>query len=42
MDPERFRQIRNLFQAALERDASARADFLKEACLGDEPLQAEV
>ena len=42
MDPERFRQIRNLFQAALERDASARADFLKEACLGDEPLQEEV
>ena len=42
MTPERFRQIRNLFEAALERDAAARSSFLVEACQGDEPLCAEV
>jgi hypothetical protein len=42
MTPERFRQIRNLFEAALERDAASRSSFLVEACQGDEPLRAEV
>jgi serine/threonine protein kinase len=42
MTPERFRQIRNLFEAALEREAPLRAPFLAEACQGDEPLRAEV
>ncbi len=42
MTPERFRQIRNLFEAALERDAASRLSFLAEACQGDEPLRAEV
>jgi serine/threonine protein kinase len=42
MTPERFRQIRNLFDAALERDAALRTSFLAEACQGDEPLRAEV
>jgi len=31
MTPERFRQIRNLFKAALERDAASRSSFLVEA-----------
>ncbi len=42
MTPERFRQIRNLFEAALERDGASRSSFLAEACQGDEPLRAEV
>ena len=42
MTPERFRQIRNLFEAALERDAASRPTFLAEACQGDEPLREEV
>src|SRR5215813_4787184 len=42
MRAERFRQIRNLFDAALERDPEARNVFLKEACRGDEDLLFEV
>ncbi len=42
MTPERFRQIRNLFDAVLERDAASRNSFLSEACQGDEPLRTEI
>jgi serine/threonine protein kinase len=42
MTPERFRQIRNLFDAAMERNPTARASFLAEACQGDESLREEV
>ncbi|MBI4472130.1 MAG: serine/threonine protein kinase, partial [Acidobacteria bacterium] len=42
MKAERFRQIRNLFDAALERDQESRNAFLKEACQGDEELLMEV
>jgi serine/threonine protein kinase len=42
MQAERFRQIRNLFDAALERDQAARSAFLQEACHGDETLLMEV
>jgi serine/threonine protein kinase len=42
MTPERFRQIRNLFEAILERPPDARGAFLVEACAGDTDLQAEV
>jgi len=42
MTPERFRQIRSLFDAALEREPAARASFLDEACHGDAWLRAEV
>jgi serine/threonine protein kinase len=42
MTQERFRQIRNLFEAALERPPEARAAFLEEACLGDQELREEV
>jgi len=42
MTPERFRQIRNLFEAAMERNPTARSSFLAEACQGDESLREEV
>jgi serine/threonine protein kinase len=42
MTPERFRQIRNLFEAALERDSDARTVFLSDACRGDDLLRVEV
>jgi serine/threonine protein kinase len=42
MTPERFRQIRNLFEAVVERPLDRRGTFLAEACAGDVDLQAEV
>lgn len=42
MTPERFRQVRNLYEAALEKDTEARQAFLKEACLGDEAMFNDV
>ena len=42
MTPQRFQQIRNVFEAALDRDAGARSGFLEEACRSDEDLRAEV
>jgi serine/threonine protein kinase len=42
MQPERWRQIENLFIAALERDADQCAIFLDRACAGDEQLRDEV
>jgi len=42
MDPERWKQIEQLCQAALEREESQRSAFLKEACGGDEALCREV
>jgi serine/threonine protein kinase len=42
MRAERFRQIRNLFDAALERSPDTRNAFLQEACHGDEELLVEV
>ncbi|MEO6119307.1 MAG: serine/threonine-protein kinase, partial [Terriglobales bacterium] len=42
MKAERFRQIRNLFEAALERTPEARSQFIREACHGDEELLMEV
>ncbi|MBD3335245.1 MAG: protein kinase, partial [Candidatus Eisenbacteria bacterium] len=42
MDRERFRRIRELFLAALELGADARATLLKEACGGDEDLRTDV
>lgn len=42
MTQERFRQIRNLFDAALERDTDARTAFLQEACRDDQDLHEEV
>ena len=42
MDRERWRKIERLYDAALERDSSERAQFLAEACVGDESLLREV
>jgi eukaryotic-like serine/threonine-protein kinase len=42
MKPERWQQLENLFQSALERDASQRSAFLDEACRGDEALRSKV
>src|SRR5215203_2114965 len=42
MTPERWRRVDELFHAALERDGAGRADFLAEACAGDEALRSEV
>ena len=35
MTAERFRQIRNVFEASLDRTEGSRASFLDEACQGD-------
>jgi Tol biopolymer transport system component/predicted Ser/Thr protein kinase len=42
MTPERWQQVERLYQAALEREPSQRAAFLKEACAGDEVVRQEV
>ena len=42
MDPDRWRQIEQLYQAALERGEHERAAFLHEACAGDESLEHEI
>jgi non-specific serine/threonine protein kinase/serine/threonine-protein kinase len=42
MTPERWQQVKAVFQAALERAAGERASFLDAACAGDEALRAEV
>src|SRR5262249_5584243 len=42
MNPERWKQIDELFSAVLELDVEKRAAFLEEACAGDEALKKEV
>src|SRR5438874_12038485 len=42
MKPERWQQIKNLLQAALEREPAARPAFLDEACASDSGLRREV
>jgi eukaryotic-like serine/threonine-protein kinase len=42
MKPERWKQIDQLFDLALQREASQRTAFLKKACAGDEELRREV
>ena len=42
MTPERWKQIDELAQAALERAGDRRANFLDEACAGDDALRHEV
>ena len=42
MNPARWRQISDLFHAALERDAGTRAAFLHDAAAGDPELLREV
>jgi serine/threonine protein kinase/tetratricopeptide (TPR) repeat protein len=42
MTPERWEQIKEIFQAALEREPQQRAVFLGQACAGDDDLRVEV
>jgi eukaryotic-like serine/threonine-protein kinase len=42
MNPERWQEIKKVYEAALERDAGERAAFLEKACTGDEGLRREV
>src|SRR5262245_19259454 len=42
MKPERWRQIDQLLEAALERQPEERAAFLADACAGDDSLRLEV
>ncbi len=42
MKPERWKQVEQLYHAALEREPDAREVFLAQACAGDEELRREV
>jgi tetratricopeptide (TPR) repeat protein/tRNA A-37 threonylcarbamoyl transferase component Bud32 len=42
MTPQRWAQIKELFERAMELDASERARFAEQACAGDEELRREV
>lgn len=42
LTPEQFREIRSLFEAALERSPNEREAFVTEKCGGDSALRAEV
>ena len=41
MTPEQWHRVKEVFEAALERDSSQRAAFLDEACAGDVALRRE-
>ena len=42
MSPERWRQIQDLYHAALEREPGVRQAFLENVCRDDEDLHREV
>ena len=42
MTPERWQQVKELFESALERAPDERSAFLDHACDGDESLRSEV
>src|SRR5260370_5153979 len=42
MTPERFRRVDQLVSLALERPANERAEFIRQACAGEEDLRIEV
>ena len=42
MTPDRWRQISRIYHSALTRASTDRAEFLREACAGDDALQQEV
>src|SRR5215831_4437658 len=42
MTPERWQQVKSLFDSAIEREPNQRAAFLDEACAGDPELRREV
>jgi eukaryotic-like serine/threonine-protein kinase len=42
MDHERWKRVDEIFHAALDRDTSARARYLQDACKDDDSLRIEV
>ena len=42
MTPERFHQVRNVFEAALEKQPDERAAYVREAAQSDDDLRGEV
>jgi serine/threonine protein kinase/Flp pilus assembly protein TadD len=42
MDPERWKRVDEIFHAALDRDTSARARYLRDTCKDDDSLRIEV
>jgi hypothetical protein len=42
LSPERQQQLKELYNAALERAAGDRPSFLEEVCAGDEDLRGEL
>ncbi len=42
MTPQRWAVVREIFEAAVERDPVARAEYLNAACAGDDELRREV
>ena len=42
MTPERWQQVKQILQSALERNPAERAAFLAEACADDSALRSEV
>jgi hypothetical protein len=42
MTPERWQQIKQVYESALEREETRRAAFVEEACAGDPELRREV
>lgn len=42
MNPERWQRLKEIFEEALEKDASSRAAFLEKACGSDVSLKSEV
>ena len=42
MNPDRWRQVADVYEAALEREPAARGPFLAEACRDDSDLRREV
>jgi serine/threonine protein kinase/Flp pilus assembly protein TadD len=42
MTPERWRHVEELYHAALARDAPDRAQFLEDACAGDDAVRSDV
>ena len=42
MTPERWQQIKNVFDQALQQDVARRTAFLGEVCAGDDQLRSEV
>ena len=42
MNPERWQEIKRLYNSALELESHQRGAFLEKACAGDESLRKEI